>query len=86
MKSWIGTHNISTWMVVVEIIAMAMIAHPSLLAYLLVALVGGWLFIMREVARREGVSHPLCKGCVIAGAGIIAAAFLVLIKINWMAL
>jgi hypothetical protein len=73
-------------MIVVAIIAVAMIAHPSLLAYLLVALVGGWLMLMREVARREGASHSLCKGCVVAGAGIIAVAFFVLIKINWLAL
>lgn len=82
----VGKQNISTWMIVVSVIVMAGIAHNGLLGYLMVALVAGLLIITREVARWEGITHPMCKKCLISGVGIIVVAFFVIIKINWLAL
>lgn len=86
VKSWIGLHQYSTWMVVVSIVMMAMSVHPSLLGYLLVAANGGLLIMMREVARYEGASHPICLRCVLAGAAILVVVMFVILKINWLAL
>lgn len=86
MRSWVGLHRYSTWMIVASIVMMAMTVHPSLLAYMLVAINSGWLILTREVARSEGISAPVCIKCVAGGAIILVAAFVVLLKINWLAI
>lgn len=86
VKNWFGVHNLSTWMIVVAVVIMAGIAHNGLLGYLMVALMAGWLIITREVARREGITRPMCKPCLLAGAGIILVALVIVLKINWLAL
>lgn len=82
----LGKRNISTWMVVVSIVVMAMTVHPSLLAYLLVGANGGWMILTREIARTEGRSHEPCWVCIIAGACVLLAAMVVMLKVNWLAI
>lgn len=86
MRGWIGTHNMSTWMIVVSIIFMAMTVHPSLLAYLIVSMNGGLVILTREVARTEGRQHPPCWHCIIAGGIILVIGMVVILKINWLAI
>jgi hypothetical protein len=86
MRKWLGLHGYSTWMVVASIVVMAATVHPSLLAYLLVAVNAGWMILTREVARYEGVSHEACRVCIIAGAVVLVLAAVLLLKVNWLAL
>lgn len=73
-------------MIVASIVMMAMTVHPSLLAYMLVAVNSGWLILTREIARSEGATTKVCMKCVIGGAIILVAAFFILLKINWLAI
>lgn len=86
MRGWIGTHNLSTWMIVVSVVFMAMTVHPSLLAYLFVGANAGLMTLTREVARSEGRQHSICWPCVIAGSIILIVAMVVMLKVNWLAI
>lgn len=76
----------STWMILGSMVMMAGSAHPSLIGYLLIAINGAWLFLMREIARREGALGSVSKKTVIAALSVIALAVVFALKISWLAL
>lgn len=73
-------------MIVASLVITAMSVHPSLLSYLLVVANTGTLIIMREIARAEGASHPICVKCLISGFVISGIALFFMLKVNWLAI
>lgn len=86
MRGWIGTHNMSTWMIVVSVVFMSATVHPSLLSYLFVGANAGLMILTREVARSEGRTHPPCWPCMVIGAVVLVIAMVVTLKVNWLAI
>jgi hypothetical protein len=83
---WIGLHHWSTWGILVSLIMMAGVAHPSLAAYLAVAMNGCWQFINRDIARAEGsITRPRWYG-VAGGVLGIAVCLWLIVRIQWLAL
>lgn len=81
----ISKNNISTWMLVAAMIVVGTMSRPNLLTFLMIPLVGCWLFAAREVARRE-VARPLCKTCIVIAIAVSAVTVILMMKINWLAL
>lgn len=82
----------STFMILGGLILIAMLMHPSLLTLMMLLLVFGWQFIIREVAHLEGaMSHKAgrqgIRWAVIAvSCAVIAFATFMMLRINWLAL
>lgn len=86
MSKWLGIHQWSTWMIFASLILMAMTAHPSLLAYLVVLINGAFLFVIREVSRGEGQVIHMNLLRIVASLVVIGMAMLFALRINWLAL
>ena len=87
-QRWLGLHHASTYMIFVALVMASLTAHPTTIAYLsIIGVLGPFLFITREVARMEGHSGVKAKPYAlgIAGAGLMLA-FLLMLKINWVAI
>lgn len=81
----INKNNTSTWMLVAAMIIIGTMSRPNLLTFLMIPLVGCWLFAVREIARRES-ARPMCKMCVATAICISVGAIFLMTKINWLAL
>ncbi len=82
---WIGAHHWSTYMLFLAWVACGAIAHPSVTSYLLLGMLGPWLFITREVARLEGPAQVNRVG-LIGSVCTVAAVVAVIVSIRWFGL
>jgi energy-coupling factor transporter transmembrane protein EcfT len=54
ISGWMATHHLSTWLLIVVLIVMALIVRPQLLNFIVYAVIAALLFIIRDVSRMEG--------------------------------
>jgi predicted anti-sigma-YlaC factor YlaD len=86
LVNWVGLHHYSTWMIFAGLVMVAALIHPSLFAVLMIVVIACWQFLTREVARAEGSAGPICIRCIALNGAIMAAALILMLKVNWIAL
>jgi hypothetical protein len=88
---WLSQYHPSTYLIFVGWMLIALVAHPSVASYLIVMLLGPWLFLVRDLARIEGFASSAGQATwlrflSLAGAASIIAliAFIGLVAVKWI--
>ncbi len=74
----------STFLLLVSLVGFAVLMHPSLTGFLLIVANGGFLFVIREVARAEGAAGFTGPWTLLIALGVIVACGFAVMSIPWV--
>lgn len=83
MTAWLHSRQLSTYMLFVALVAIALVASPSITSYIIVSFVGVWLFVTRELARLEGRQRFTMMRLGMAAA-VVAAIVVIAAGVKWV--
>lgn len=84
VTGWIGRRHPSTYMLVIAWIVIGTVAHPALTNYIVVMLIGPWLFVARDLARVEGKAARFSPWGLIGAAAALSVLILVMITVRFV--
>ena len=86
IKEYVGLHHWSTYMLILGVIPVAILTHPSLFAMLDILAVLAWQFITREVSRFEVSKESLNLKCIGINVGLLLLVIFLMTRVTWIAL
>jgi hypothetical protein len=81
---WIGQHHPSTYMLMGAWVVVGTIAHPALTNYMVVMLLGPWMFVTRDLARIEGKSGSFSLWGLIGVAVALSVLIVALVTVRFV--
>lgn len=84
---WAATYHVARWMLIASMLIWMALLHPRLITYILAGINCAWMFATIEIAHVEARYRTrICYLCILGPIAIIALAFFLIVKINWLAM
>lgn len=86
MSDWLLRHHLSTWLLIIVLIMLALVIRPQLLNFIVFIFAAAALFIVRDLGRIEGRPPKFGRSTMIASAVIIIIVLLVTFGVRLIAI